>query len=446
VVVGAGMAGLLAAQVLADHVDRVTVMDRDRLPDGPTGRSGVPQGRHLHTLMPGGLELADHRFPGLVDELLAGGALPMRFGQDLSVHRPEGRSYLAAVHRPTPLDTGIGYLSMSRSLLEYTVRRRVRDVDNVEVRGHTAVRGLLTGDDTVRGVALDDGEQVAADLVVDAAGRPGRSLGWLADLGVEAPDASIIHCDIAYASALLRPADPEAMAGGGILVLPDPTSATPTRGGYVTRIEGGMWLAGLCGRSGDYPPIDPDPWRAFGRTLSTPDWDGLVGTAEIVDGPTGFRYPSSVRRHFDRMDRYPSGLLAIGDAVGHANPIYGHGISVAAGQAQVLDQVLTDRERQGGDVAGVAHEFFVGAAEATRGPWAMAAGSDFLSAGTTGDFPDDELENLLRFVELGKLVDTDAHAASLFVDLYTLRRPWATLESSPWRDHLSPQVTSTPAA
>jgi hypothetical protein len=76
----------------------------------------------------------------------------------------------------------------------------------------------------------------------------------------------------------------------------------------------------------------------------------------------------------------------------------------------------------------------------------MAAGSDFLSAGTTGDFPDDELENLLRFVELGKLVDTDAHAASLFVDLYTLRRPWATLESSPWRDHLSPQVTSTPAA
>jgi hypothetical protein len=76
----------------------------------------------------------------------------------------------------------------------------------------------------------------------------------------------------------------------------------------------------------------------------------------------------------------------------------------------------------------------------------MAAGSDFLSAGTTGDFPDDELENLLRFVELGKLVYTDAHAASLFVDLYTLRRPWATLESSPWRDHLSPQVTSTPAA
>jgi flavin-dependent dehydrogenase len=440
------MAGLLAARVLADHVDRVTVLDRDRLPDGPMGRSGVPQGRHLHTLLPGGLELAARQFPGLVDELLAGGAHPMRFGQDLVVHRPEGRSYLAATYQPEPLDTGIGYLSMSRGLIEHTVRRRVQELANVEVRDQTVVRNPLAEDDAVHGVALDGGEHVAADLVVDAAGRPGRSLGWLAGLGAEVPDASIVHCDFAYSSALLRPAEPDALAGGGILVLPDPTSATPTRGGYVTRIEGGLWLAGLCGRSGDYPPADPDAWRAFGRTLSSPDWERLVGTAEVVDGPAAFRYPNSVRRHFERLDRFPAGLVAVGDAVCHANPIYGHGMSAAAGQARVLDQVLTDRERRGVDVAGVAHEFFVGASETTRGPWAMAAGSDFLSSGTTGDFPDGELENLLRFVELGKLVDTDAHAASLFVDLYTLRRPWATLESAPWRELLSPRVTSIPVA
>jgi len=439
------MAGLLAARVLADHVDRVTVLDRDRLPDGPTARAGVPQGRHLHTLLPGGLELTAGQFPGLVDELLAGGALPMRFGQDLVIHRPEGRSYLAAVHQPEPLITGIGYLSMSRGLLEHVVRGRVRELANVEVRGQAVVRDPLAEDGAVRGVVLEGGEQVSADLVVDAAGRPGRSLGWLDGLGTEVPGESIVHCDFAYSSAVLRPADPDALAGGGVLVLPDPASPTPTRGGYITPIEGGLWIAGLGGRSGDYPPIEPAAWRAFGRTLSSPDWEGLVGTAEVVDGPTAFRYPSSVRRHFERLDRFPDGLLAIGDAVCHANPLYGHGMSAAAGQARVLDQVLEGRERQGGDLAGMAHEFFVGAHETTRAPWALAAGSDFLSAGTTGDFPDDEFENLLRLVELGRLVYADADAASLFVDLFTLRRPWSTLESLPWRDRLFPQLTGTPA-
>ena len=445
VVIGSGIAGLLAARVLADHVDRVTVLDRDSLPDGPTARAGVPQGRHLHTLLPGGLELVSGQFPGLVDELLAGGALPMRFGQDLVVHRPEGRSYLAAVHRPEPLVTGVSYLSMSRGLLEHALRQRVRDLPGVEVRDRTVVRAPLADEGAVRGVVLQGGEQEAADLVVDATGRPGRSIGWLDGLGFEAPDESVIHCDFAYSSAVLQPSDNGLLTGGGMLVFPDPASATPTRVGYLARIEGDLWIAGLGGRTGDYPPTDPAAWQEFGHTLASPEWAALVGTAGIVDGPRAFRYPSSVRRHFERLDRFPSGLLVLGDAVSHANPLYGHGMSAAAGQARALDQVLEDRDRRGLDLAGTAPEFFTGAQEVTRAPWAMAAGSDFLSAGTTGDFPADEMENLLRLVELGTLVDSDTDAASLFVDLFSLRRPWSTLETSPWRDRLTPQTTRSPA-
>ena len=445
VVVGAGIAGLLTARVLADHFDRVTILDRDRLPDGPTTRTGVPQGRHLHTLLPGGLEQAAELLPGLVDTLVAGGAFPMRFGQDLRIHRPEGRSYLSAIYRPEPLVTGISYLSMSRGLLEHTVRSRVNELANVEVRDQTVARDPIVEDGSVRGVALEGGEQVRSDLLVDAAGRPGRSLGWLDGLGIERPEVSVVHCDFAYSSAILHPADPDILPGGGVLILPDPASATPTRGGYVTRIEGGLWIAGLCGRSGDYPPVERSDWRAFGRTLSSPDWDGLVGTAEVVDGPAAFRYPSSVRRHFERLDRFPEGLLVIGDAVCHANPLYGHGMATAVGQSRVLSHVLDDTGRRGGDRTCVARDFFAGAYETTRGPWAMAAGSDFLSGGATGDFPDDEVENLLRLVELGKLVhdDVDAEAASLFVDLFTLRRPWAVLETSPWRERLSPDLAGT---
>ena len=50
VVLGAGMGGLVAARVLADHYARVTIIERDRLPaEGP--RKGVPQGRHVHGLL-----------------------------------------------------------------------------------------------------------------------------------------------------------------------------------------------------------------------------------------------------------------------------------------------------------------------------------------------------------------------------------------------------------
>ena len=68
VVVGAGMAGLVAAQVLADHFTRVTVIERDRLPDGPAPRAGVPQSRHIHILLARGMALLDQLVPGLEDE------------------------------------------------------------------------------------------------------------------------------------------------------------------------------------------------------------------------------------------------------------------------------------------------------------------------------------------------------------------------------------------
>jgi hypothetical protein len=77
------------------------------------------------------------------------------------------------------------------------------------------------------------------------------------------------------------------------------------------------------------------------------------------------------------------------------------------------------------------------ASEATRTPWALAAGSDFIDPRTTGDFPSDELDPLLRYVQLGALIDTDPEAASLFVDIYNLRMPLSALEEPPWLERLS---------
>ena len=82
VVLGASMAGLLAARVLTDFYETVTVVERDWLPDGPVNRRGVPQGRHAHALLGRGSQILDELFPGFLDDLVAAGAPGGR------LHRP----------------------------------------------------------------------------------------------------------------------------------------------------------------------------------------------------------------------------------------------------------------------------------------------------------------------------------------------------------------------
>ena len=78
IVIGGGMAGLMAAQVLSQHFAQVTIVDRDHLSETPEVRSGVPQARHPHTLMVRGQEILEQHFPGLTDELIGQGALADR--------------------------------------------------------------------------------------------------------------------------------------------------------------------------------------------------------------------------------------------------------------------------------------------------------------------------------------------------------------------------------
>src|ERR1700719_5319395 len=88
VVVGAGLGGLSAARVLADYFDEVIILDRDELPDGATPRPGVPQGKHPHALLGGGLKALEQLFPGFCNELGRAGAVPINRGFDMLYEIP----------------------------------------------------------------------------------------------------------------------------------------------------------------------------------------------------------------------------------------------------------------------------------------------------------------------------------------------------------------------
>jgi hypothetical protein len=196
------MAGLLAGRVLADHFDRVTIVERDRFPTAaPAPRRGVPQAQHLHILLMRGQAIVERLFPGLRDELVADGAPLVDSAGDFLWRNPAG---WALRYR-----SGLTKLAFTRDLLDWRVRHRLAAFERVRFMEATDVTGLLPGPDGgVRGVLArsEAGDApLEADLVVDASGRGSRAPGWLAALGYPVPEESLVDAHLGYASRLYRP-------------------------------------------------------------------------------------------------------------------------------------------------------------------------------------------------------------------------------------------------
>lgn len=377
VVIGGSVAGLLAARVLSEHFRRVSVLERDPLRDPPEPRKGQPQARHLHVLLARGLQILSHYFPDLVEALRAEGAVV----SDLA----EGMHWYTFGGYRVRHTCGLRGVAMSRPFLECVVRQRVVALPNVTLWGGYAVTGLVAQDDhrvtgvkVVRRDRADLGEVLHADLVVDANGRGSRSGTWLAALGYPAAEERVVKVDVKYATRLYRrPAD---APGARDWFFVTPEAPKERRLGGAFPIEGGRWIVSLCGWHGDHSPLDEEGFVAFAKELPAPDIYDLITRSEPLSGVVQHTFPSSLRRHYERLRRFPEGYLVLGDALCSFNPSYGQGMTSAALQAEALDALL----RRRGRLAGLARPFFRRAARIIDVPWQMAVGEDFRFPETEG--------------------------------------------------------------
>ncbi len=422
VVLGGGLAGMLAAAALARHVDRVTVAERDVLPTRPEPRRGVPQARHAHLLWSGGARAVEALVPGMEERWLAAGA--RRIGM------PDGIVSLSAqgwLHRWPDLQY---LITCSRDLLDQTLRERVLADGRITVRQGVTVEGLAGGATRVTGVRLRDpatGEEttVDADLVVDATGRASRAPAWLEQLGLPGVPEEVIDSGLAYATRLFHAPPGSGPAVPLVNVQADHRAPRPGRTATLVPIEGDRWLVTLSGTRGGEPPLDAERFTEFARDgVRHPVVGELLAGAEPAGPVHGSRSTVNRRRSFERLPHWPEGFVVLGDAVATYNPVYGHGMSVAAHGATALHENLARR----GLVPGTARAVQRAVARAVDGAWSTATSQDVRYPDAIGPRPPLPLKMLGRYVDrLMATANTRPAAARALYTAFTLSGPMAGL-------------------
>ncbi|MFC9943270.1 FAD-dependent oxidoreductase [Streptomyces pratensis] len=378
VVIGGSMSGLMAARVLTDHFSTVTVLDRDSLPDGPCSRRGVPHAEHGHALLLGGKRKLEELFPGIGAELLSGGAVPFDPGLDLLMHQ------MGAMRQR--FRSGDQGLSLTRALLEDTVRTRVAALPTVGIRDRTAVCGLTGTSGRVTGVELEGGGTLSADFVVNASGRGGAGAdNWLRTLGYPAPETDVVKVDVGYTTRLFHRRPGERLVGEGLLHLMAGANGDK-RAAAVFAVEGDRWMVTLGGWHRAHAPTDPAGFSEFAAGLPSQAVRDIVHRARPIDDGEAkkFTFPAARRRRFERLRVLPSGFVAVGDALCSFNPLYGQGMTVAALEAVALGRALG---LAGGTSSAMARSYYSSAAGIIDAPWQMAVGGDFSHPQTTGPKP-----------------------------------------------------------
>jgi 2-polyprenyl-6-methoxyphenol hydroxylase-like FAD-dependent oxidoreductase len=382
-------------------------------------RAGTPQARHVHGLLFSGQCALNELFPGFEQDLVRAGAVLLTAGLDVRVERPG--------YDPFPQrDLGWCGYAASRPAIERAVRHRVESRANITLCQQCRVHEVLPtpNGEAVTGVRYENGdgesETISADLLVDASGRGAPTLGLLRSLGRPLPEETTIGIDLGYATSIFFIPDDAPTDWKGVMTFGQ--APQNSRGGAMLPLEGNRWMVTIGGRHSDVPPGDEEGFLTYAKALRTPTIYNAISHAKRLDGVARYGFPESVRRHFERLDGFPRGLLPIGDAICRFNPVYGQGMSVAALEACLLKKLLERLGEDGDPIAGLASTFFAEMQTLIETPWSVAM-LDFAFPETRGQRPTD-FEITLKFgIALTRLAAEDPAVHKLTLEVQHLLKP-----------------------
>ncbi|WP_233213436.1 FAD-dependent oxidoreductase [Mycobacterium hubeiense] len=376
VVIAASIAGLCAARVLSDFYDRVTVYERDDLPQEAANRPAVPQGQHLHLLLARGAEELATLFPGLLEDMVAAG-VPIVENRPDCIYFGAAGHLLGTAHYLR--DEFTAYMP-SRPHLEWQIRRRVEAIDNIDiVRQLVAEPRYDAGLQRVTGVLLESGNDasaVPAELVVDATGRGTRLPVWLEQWGFERPREDTVDVGITYATHHIR--IPDGLLKEKLVV--NGASHDEPLGLGMLCYEGGAWVLTTFGTGKAEPPQNFAQMCALADKILPERLAAAIRAGEPIGDIAFHKYPTSRWRRYDKLKNFPAGILPFGDAVVSYNPTFGQGMTMSMLQAGNLRRALEKS-------ADPARDFNRATAKITYPVWMMDAIGDLTMHGAEGHTP-----------------------------------------------------------
>jgi 2-polyprenyl-6-methoxyphenol hydroxylase-like FAD-dependent oxidoreductase len=410
IVIGGSMAGVLTARALSDYFTQVTLIERDTFTEDSVARKGVPQARHAHGLLVRGYEVMTRFFPQLPQRLMDSGALQADMGSLMAMYYFDGYKI--------PTTSGLFGTVCTRPLLDLCIRHELAGIPNIKLRTNYSVEGLITNSESSRvlGVEIKGKDEAApveslmADWVVDTSGRGSQSPKWLEMMGYERPIESTVKVNVAYATRMYKRTIPDEQSPVYLIWSTPPQK----RLAAVFPVEGGRWIATLGGMVGDHPPLDEEGFKAFARTLPTPEAAAILENEEPLSDIVQYRFPSNFRRHYEKLTRFPNGYLVLGDAICSFNPIYGQGMTTSALEANTLYDMLAQTTIS---LDGFALRFFRAITEHVNLAWDLATGEDFRYPEIEGKRPMGTgfLHRYVAQVHRASQVDPAVHIAFLRV-------------------------------
>lgn len=388
IVIGGGIAGILAARVLRNHFSQVTLIERDSILDKPYPRKGTPQSTHVHVLLMRGHRILEALFPGFTHDLVSEGALVLDLISDWWFIYTDGPT----IQKPSGLLKG---LTCSRQLIEWYLRSRLCRFPEINLLPETIVTGLVADSTKTRIIGLEvrsnqKCKTVNADLVVDASGRSSRLPEWLSTLGCPSPKETVVNPFLGYSSRWY-----ERRSTGnhkGVVVLP--ASGISRRGGIIYPVENNHIIITLIGTEKDYPPKGEAAFLDFARSIRDPSLAQAIELHHPVSTIQVYRGNINRWRHYEKLKSMPKNLIVLGDAVCVFNPVYGQGMTVAALGAQALDKYLERSHYQNFSLG-----FQQCLARQLTFPWLVTTSEDFRWAMTTGERPGFTRQKLQRFFD-----------------------------------------------
>ncbi|GGW59231.1 FAD-binding monooxygenase [Streptomyces lucensis JCM 4490] len=343
---------------------------------------GAPHRSQLHALLSMGETQLNRWFPGITEDLIRHGA---QVGSG-----PAIQYYVDGVLKACVPDSMM--LGATRPFLEDHMRQRVVALPNVQVRAARATGLLFTGSRVcgVRfqprdSVTLCSGnEELDADLVVDAMGRSSRLGTWLREHGWDEPPLDRMRVDLGYATALFHRG--QELPGTVIAhASPGPSTGYEQRlsePGALTAVEANRWSVVIAGYGEYKPDRDPVEFLRRMRRCVAPLRE-VAGNCELDGDIQTFHFRESRRRNFTRLNRFPGGLLAVGDAVASVNPAYGQGLTLATLAASSLSAHL----RAGASPRVPAWNYFRRLGVVVNAAWQVSTTADLAQPHVTGPYP-----------------------------------------------------------